>query len=260
MRFNKIFLSFPFKKTSKSLMKYYGKLSKSGETSFFEQVEAIDSNSARREMQQNNEGWKISGFGNYLVEAKIHFFLEQNFPDSEIIYDQAFSDKNNLTSNIKPDFRIESINLKGKEIKLIIEFDGAQHYTKALEVLKDEKKNELYKEEGYKVIRFPYYIQLSKEIVDHYFGEGLDFDDSYKHGFVDSKATLPSDFCEIGMNRFMSEIKCYYEMSSVITKSIVETLKEKIETKKRTNSKWSEIIPDSVIGSKYLSELEKFCK
>ena len=235
-------------------MKYYGKLSRKGEPSFFSQVDATDAKTAKNIMKTANKGWRISGFGEYLTEAKMYFYLKENFQNTNFIYDKPLSDENDLTKNIKPDFRYESINIKGKNIKLIIEFDGEQHYTKALEVLKDNKKDQLYKERGYEVIRFPYFIQLTEEIVEYYFGKNMKFDNSYKHGFVDKKAILPSDFCELGIERFMKELNFYNSISSKITTSIIETLKDVTLRNKR----WYPIIPDFVIREKYHDELKKY--
>ena len=58
----------------------------------------------------------------------------------------------------RPDYRSE-------KLKLIIEFDGLQHYTKPDIIEKDKINTALYKSFGYKVVRIPYFIQLSKKAV-----------------------------------------------------------------------------------------------
>lgn len=61
----------------------------------------------------------------------------------------------NFGRKIRPDYRSESL-------KLIIEVDGLPHYQQPDIIKKDKEKTELYKKLGYKVVRIPYFIQLSK--------------------------------------------------------------------------------------------------
>jgi hypothetical protein len=50
-------------------------------------------------------------------------------------------------------------------LKLVIEFDGIQHYTKPDIIEKDFKNTKIYKSFGYKVVHIPYFIQLSNKAV-----------------------------------------------------------------------------------------------
>ena len=63
----------------------------------------------------------------------------------------------------KPDYRNE-------EKKLIIEFDGADHYTNIKNIKRDLERNDYYEKYGYKVIRIPYFIQLTKSVIMQMFG------------------------------------------------------------------------------------------
>ncbi len=239
-------------------MKYYAKVTLE-KGSVFDCIEGSDPKSAEQSLKQKHPGSKkITGLGEYLTESKMYFFLKNYFPGEEPIYNRPLSNDSKLGKNINPDFRFESVVLKGKKTSLIIEFDGAQHYTKAFEVLKDRQKDQLYRDMGYEVIRFPYFIQLTSDVVGHYFGSKFSYDNSYAHGFIDKKATLPSDFCELGIERFMNEISAYHRISPSITKSIVNTLKEKIRSKNKTNGKWNSIIEESVIRGKYHDTLKEY--
>ena len=62
----------------------------------------------------------------------------------------------------RPDYRSEAL-------KLIIEFDGIQHYTKPDVIIKDEEKTSIYTQLGYKVVRIPYFIQLTNNAVKKLF-------------------------------------------------------------------------------------------
>lgn len=65
---------------------------------------------------------------------------------------------NGKLSRIRPDYRSE-------KLKTIIEFDGLPHYQNPDVIKSDRKKDLIYKENGYKVVRVPYFIQLTKETV-----------------------------------------------------------------------------------------------
>lgn len=72
-------------------------------------------------------------------------------------------------SNIEPDYFIENLGL-------VFEFDGPDHYNNSLKIMKDERKyNDLQyiKKNGKKVdiriIRIPYYIQLTKDVAKFIF-------------------------------------------------------------------------------------------
>lgn len=239
-------------------MRFYAKMEKSKTAGIFDFVDSDTTDNAKIELEKRHFGYKASGLGEYLVESKIFHYLKENFPSTQIIYDKPLSEETLLTKNINPDFRIESIKLKGVETKLIIEFDGPQHYTSALEALKDKKKDEIYNQLGYKVIRFPYFIQLKREIVDYYFGENMPCDNSYKHGFVDKKALLPADFCSLGIERFILEIEFYSTIDTQIVTDIIETIKEKIKNKIKTNNKWKDLIEKSVVSEVQIDLLKKY--
>lgn len=140
---------------------------------------------------------------NYLTEGSLLLFLQELYPDHEIVHDRAVPG-----SKIKkrPDYRLEAI-------KLIVEFDGPQHYTSFNNIQTDILKDETYTKEGYKVVRVPYFVQLSNHVIKHLFGinqiitnpELLKFQD-YKHGFIDAKAILPWDYCEKGIERFLQNL------------------------------------------------------
>ena len=55
------------------------------------------------------------------------------------------------------------------KIKKIVEYDGLQHYTNPINILKDCKNQEIYEKFGYRVIRIPYFIQLTNEVVKEIF-------------------------------------------------------------------------------------------
>lgn len=102
----------------------------------------------------------------------------------------------------RPDYRSENL-------KIIIEFDGLPHYQNPDIILKDYEDIKLYESFGYKVIRIPYFIQLSKSAVKTLFNIDLDyelFDKSIPSLSVESRNT-PAYLCPTGIQRMRSEFQ-----------------------------------------------------
>lgn len=106
----------------------------------------------------------------------------------------------------RPDYRCESL-------KLIIEFDGLQHYQSPDRIKKDFANQRFYEELGYKVVRIPYFIQLSNNVVKSIFDRNIDeplFDESIPSMGIKGKNT-PAYCCYEGLKRMAREFNCYPE-------------------------------------------------
>jgi hypothetical protein len=122
-------------------------------------------------------------------------------------------------SNIqsRPDFRCDAL-------KLIIEFDGYRHYNDIKTIINDHNKSYVYGNMGYKIIRIPYFIQLSTIMIKQLFGVDYEYIQSYQHGFIDEAALLPANFNEEGVKRFIKDLDTYKFAHS----EIIMSLKNKI--------------------------------
>lgn len=90
-------------------------------------------------------------------------YLEVIFPGSEWIHDAPFGNHDGKNYRIRPDYRFE-------KLKLIAEFDGVQHYQKPDVIRKDKENQKVYESFGYGVVRIPYFIRLTNEVVKILFG------------------------------------------------------------------------------------------
>jgi len=135
-------------------------------------------------------------------------------PEQEWIHDKPIEGSGR---RIRPDYRCESL-------KLIIEFDGVQHYQLPDKILKDAKNQVFYEQLGYKVVRIPYFIQLTNDVVREMFGrvvcEKL-FDPQIgtmgPHG-----RNSPAYCCYEGLKRMVSEFKKYPQQYEVNQKLLKE--------------------------------------
>ena len=156
-------------------------------------------------LQQNPDGI-IKKMKKYLTESSLGIFLEKKL-GGNWIHNKSY------LGRFKPDYRNEST-------MTIVEFDGYAHYTQASRILADKAKDQLYSGAGYKIIRIPYFIQLSSSTCKTMFNVDLDIEQVYPHGFIDEKCILPADFCELGVERFKSDINRFANEAEEIINSL----------------------------------------
>ena len=125
----------------------------------------------------------------------------------------------------RPDFRSE-------QIKTIIEFDGLQHYTNPDKIRDDEVKTRLYESAGYKVVRIPYFVQLTNEVVKELFG--LEVSEPLFPTTIPSMTNhwqnTPAYLCPAGIRRMAKEYKQFPQQYTVnmdyLRKTDVELISE----------------------------------
>lgn len=134
-------------------------------------------------------------------------YLKVIFPEvNDWIHDKALGVVDGVSYRSRPDYRSE-------ELKLIIEFDGLQHYTKPDIIVKDYRLTEAYQKLGYKVVRIPYFIQLTNKAVKTFFGVNVSeklFDEKISSLGINGLNT-PAYLCPAGVKRMAEEFKNFPE-------------------------------------------------
>ncbi len=122
-------------------------------------------------------------------------YLAVIFPKKEFIHDKTIP---GLRFRLRPDYRCD-------ELKLLVEFDGLQHYTSPQKIEDDVRKTKFYEESGYKVVRIPYFIQLTNEAVKTLFGVEVP-EKLFNARFpsLSGRAT-PACLCPAGIERMAAE-------------------------------------------------------
>ena len=110
----------------------------------------------------------------------------------------------------------KSINLEGKryrpdyrseKLKLIVEFDGLPHYQKPDTILSDIEHTDFYKKYGYKVVRIPYFIQLTNNVVKALFEKDVDIELFPEEiGSFSTMKNSPAYMCHLGVERCAKEL------------------------------------------------------
>lgn len=157
-------------------------------------------------LRETKEKANSSGFDKDtgLHRTGLEDYLAVIFPEidsTEWIHDKTIP---GIGRMIRPDYRCE-------RLKMIIEFDGVQHYQDPERIKKDYENKHLYEDKGYKVIRIPYFIQLSSSVVKSMFGRDVEetlFDESIPSLGIKGKNTL-AYCCPEGIKRMAREF-CNY--------------------------------------------------
>lgn len=177
-----------------------------------------------------------------LVRTGLDEYLKVIFPDTnDWIHDKSFGEHNGQKYKIRPDYRSDSL-------KLIVEFDGLPHYGNPDLIEKDIKNQRVYEENGYKVVRIPYFIQLSNDVVEKLFGVKVKeplFDAKIPSLGINGRHS-PAYLCPAGIRRMAKEFLNYPEQYQVNLKALkesnnpilsgVEFLEEEVEKLKREKS------------------------
>lgn len=145
-------------------------------------------------------------------------YLAVIFPNThDWIHDKGGVELDGKKLGTRPDYRSESL-------KMIVEFDGLPHYTNPDVILKDLQNTENYEKAGYKVVRIPYFIQLSKDAVKELFSVDLDqelFDDSIPSLGLKGRNT-PAYLCYEGIKRMAKEFLRFPHQYEINLKALKE--------------------------------------
>ena len=100
----------------------------------------------------------------------------------------------------RPDYRSETL-------KLIVEFDGLQHYQSPDRIAADQRNTCRYEELGYRVVRIPYFIQLTNTAVRELFGVSIreELFDGAIPSLGKNGRNTPAYLCCAGVERMAKE-------------------------------------------------------
>ena len=147
-------------------------------------------------------------------------YLEYMFQGHEFVYDQQIPKDVVSSRNSTMKYRKFRPDARCEELGLIVEFDGVTHYQDLKICLSDINRDIYLTTLGYKIVRIPYWIQLSNAVIHHLFN---DFDEYLTIG-DDPMCTLDRSFfdvdksvidigislgamCSAGHERFINEVQ-----------------------------------------------------
>lgn len=147
-----------------------------------------------------------------LPRTGLEEYLRIIFPNTDDwIHDKSFGITNSgEISRKRPDYRSESL-------RIIVEFDGLQHYNNPDNIEKDIENTAFYESQGYKVVRIPYFIQLTRETINKMFGVdvGVDMFPNNIASLNYNNKNTPAYLCPSGIERMAMELMKYPEQLDV---------------------------------------------
>ena len=150
--------------------------------------------------------------GTGLHRTGLNEYLKVIFPNvDDWVHDKVLGlTVNNKVCRKRPDYRSE-------KLKMIVEFDGIQHYTMPDRIKNDVLSTKFYESLGYKVVRIPYFIQLTNKAVKYFFNvdvkESL-FNENI-HSMDKNDRNTPAFLCGAGVLRMIEEFKYHPEQYRV---------------------------------------------
>lgn len=150
-------------------------------------------------------------------------YLKLIYPTTDDwLHDKSIGGNIKDISRKRPDYRSESL-------KLIVEFDGLPHYTNPLQIQTDIERTLLYTKYGYKVIRIPYFIQLTKEAIKTLFDIDVNFETFCQDvpSLTLGNNCTPAFLCLDGIKRMAQEFKKFpdqYELNINYLKGLPDEL------------------------------------
>lgn len=138
-----------------------------------------------------------------LAQTGLDIYLKELFPKIDDWEHNKVLPRNISKELIRPDYRSETL-------KMVIEFDGIQHYRDYNIILKDNRNTLYYQSLGYKVIRIPYFIQMSKDVVYTLFNLSINEDlFKGKESMKDLWLNTPDYMCTYGIYRMIKEFSLF---------------------------------------------------
>lgn len=143
-------------------------------------------------------------------------YLKYIFPNDTFIYDKSLPKETVSYRNSSLEYRRYRPDARCENLNIIIEYDGINHYQNQTVILNDYRRDTWFTALGYKVVRIPYWIQLSSNMIKYLFD--IDMDKSmcelsfsfYDNGLNDSGlSTSIGSMSEAGRYRFLETVTKY---------------------------------------------------
>jgi hypothetical protein len=108
---------------------------------------------------------------------------------------------------------------------VVVEYDGDEHYRNTLKIKADNEKDAAAREQGFTVVRVPYWVQLDGVMLKHWFGIDADIEQVFPHGFISTKI-FPASFCAMGLVRFERELS---SLPEPVRAAVIKSLRDRAE-------------------------------
>ena len=163
-----------------------------------------------------------------LPRTTLKEYLNIIFPN---INDWVFDKTTGLIDTTTGKKSLRRPDARSEQFKLIIEIDGLPHYQNPDIIIRDDISTKFYEDYGYKVVRIPYFIQLSNKAVEQLFNVKVNttlFDDNFTSLHPELRNT-PAYLCPLGIER-MKLIFQQFPKQYKMNKQFLEQLNQPLLT------------------------------
>ena len=132
------------------------------------------------------------------------------------------------------------VDCYSETMKMIWEYEGPDHYENVWKLKRDAERQSYFEAAGYRFLRWPYYLQLTRDVARHYFGD--DYSDgkyleaiATVYGVADPNSVLspglhtskntPANFVPRGVRRFFQELN---SLPDSVAAQVAESLRRYI--------------------------------
>jgi hypothetical protein len=149
----------------------------------------------------------------YLTEAKLAAALKQ-------IVGSRWSGVELRVADTKRRWDMGFVN---GDRRVVVEYDGDEQYRNTMKIKADREKDAVATAEGIQVVRVPYWVQLDRLTLRHYFNFDAEIEQNFPHGFVTTEI-FPASFCPLGLERFERELA---RLPVVVRDAVVRSLQDR---------------------------------
>ena len=132
------------------------------------------------------------------------------------------------------------VDCYSETMKMIWEYEGPDHYENVWKLKRDTERQSYFEAAGYRFLRWPYYLQLTRDVARHYFGDAYSDKKNLEaiatvYGVADQNSVLspglhtskntPANFVPRGVRRFFQELN---SLPDSVAAQVAESLRRYI--------------------------------
>ena len=90
-------------------------------------------------------------------------------------------------------------------------------------MIEDKTRDQILTDAGYRVIRIPYFVQMTEPVIGVFIQSQIVNRDQFKdfpHGFISDTVVFPADFCELGVVQFVEDLERFAAIRADILGSL----------------------------------------
>jgi hypothetical protein len=105
---------------------------------------------------------------------------------------------------------------------VVVEYEGDEHYRNTLKIKADNEKDAVAREQGFRIVLVPYWVQLDPVMLKTWFGIDAEVEQDFPHGFISTKI-FPASFCAMGIARFERELS---SLPEAVRAAVIKSLRD----------------------------------